>query len=105
MLRCRIVKQALCVPKYFRGSEKTHIILCSNSFSRDSKENYGSRIGRRLDKTGVVGSGNSWTVPSYPYFSRMLLSFCSLPEGFFCGVMLGPASFSSCGEAAFCVEF
>lgn len=88
MLRCRIFKQALCVPKYFRGSEKNpHYFMLPDSFSRGSKENYGSRIRRRLDKTGVVGSGNSWTVPSYPYIPRMLPNFCSLPEG----VTLGPA--------------
>lgn len=31
-----------------------------------------SRIGRRLDKAGNVGAGNSWAVASYPHITVFL---------------------------------
>lgn len=65
--------------------------MLPDSFSKGCKENKSNGIRRNLDKAGIVGTGNSWTVPSYPYIPKFL--HACLPEDFFCGVMLGPSSF------------
>lgn len=80
--------------------------MLPDSFSKGSKENQGSGIRRRLD---------NWYCRNWLFLDSTQLSLYSkdiiqflhtgLPEDFFCGVMVGPTSFFSYGEAALPVEF